>query len=140
MKRRRSMCRFAAGADEQGEGLPPGAPCGVVCGQALRPCGPSGGLPTASRLRRACTPFLIETFPETAKPTTLRALSRAHSPDRRSTYLSGKAVQANRATSGRIRILATSLKFPPEAPSQTACSPYETGCFSWSICLQFVAM
>ena len=93
------MCCCAARANEQGEGLPPGAPCGVACGQALQPCGLTGGLPTASRLRRACTPFLIEKFPSTGKQITIRALSRAHSPGGRSTYLSGKAVQTNRATS-----------------------------------------
>jgi hypothetical protein len=44
----------------EGECLPPGAACAVVCGQALAsPAGCSSGLPTASRLRRACTPILI---------------------------------------------------------------------------------
>lgn len=96
-----SMCCCAARANEQGERLPPGAPYGVVCGQAWQPYGLSGGLTTASRLRRACTPFLIEKFPTTQKQITIRALSRAHSPGCGSTYLSGKAVQANRATSRR---------------------------------------
>ncbi len=41
---------------------------------ALQPCGLSDGLPTGSRLRRACTPF-IEKFPGIPKPksTTIRA-------------------------------------------------------------------
>jgi hypothetical protein len=43
----------------EGESLPTGAACAVVCGQALQPCGLTSGLPTASRLRRACTPILI---------------------------------------------------------------------------------
>lgn len=43
--------------ERKGESLPPGAPCGVVCGQALQPNELSGALPTASRLRRTCTPF-----------------------------------------------------------------------------------
>ena len=95
------MCCCAARANEQGEGLPPGAPCGVAYGQALQPCGLSDGLPTGSRLRRACTPFLIEKFPGIPKPksTTIRAHSRAHSPGCVSTYLSENAVQTNRATS-----------------------------------------
>jgi hypothetical protein len=44
--------------EQKGEGLPPGAPCGVVYGQvsALR----SVDLPTASRLRRADTPICKE--------------------------------------------------------------------------------
>jgi hypothetical protein len=43
----------------EGESLPPGAACAVACGQALQPYGLTSGLPTASRLRRACTPILI---------------------------------------------------------------------------------
>jgi hypothetical protein len=54
------MVLLRSKGNEQGESLPPGAPCGVACGQALQPCGLSGGLPTASRLRRACTPFCNE--------------------------------------------------------------------------------
>ena len=116
------MCCYAARANEQGEGLPPGAPCGVACGQALQPCGLSGGLPTGSRLRRACTPFLIEKFPGIPKPksTTIRAQSRAYSPGCVSTYLSGNAVQTNRATSvvskDHVHILVSA---PPNmAPSE----------------------
>ena len=82
-----------------GERLPPGAPCGVACGQALQPCGLTGGLTTGSRLRCASTPFLIEKFPNTGKHITIRAHSRVHSPGQSSTYLSGNAVQTNRATS-----------------------------------------
>ena len=81
---------------QKGEGLPPGAPCGVVYGQvsALR----SVDLPTASRLRRADTPICKEKIPK-KKPITIAVLSRAHPPSYGSTYLSGKAVQTNRATS-----------------------------------------
>ena len=106
------MCCYAARANEQGEGLPPGAPCGVACGQALQPCGLSGGLPTGSRLRRACTPFLIEKFPGIPKPksTTIRAHSRAYSPGCVSTYLSGNAVQTNRATSKHLQAANTNAQ------------------------------
>ena len=116
------MCCCAARANEQGEGLPPGAPCGVACGQALQPCGLTGGLPTGSRLRRACTPFLIEKFPGISKPksTTIRAHSRAHSPGCASTYLSGNAVQTNRATS-----LAARLKNPAERIKLTKALEFE---------------
>ena len=109
-----SMCSCAARANEQGEGLPPGAPCGVACGQALQPCGLSGGLTTGSRLRRACTPFLMEKFHSTGKQITIRALSRAHSPGCRSTYLSGNAVQTNRATSD-VGVDAACLVAPMQA-------------------------
>ena len=83
---------------EKGESLPPGAPCGVVCGQALQPCGLSGGLPADSRLRRACTPFWMKKI-QRERQITIRAHSRAPLPRHGSTYLSGKAVQTNRATS-----------------------------------------
>jgi transposase len=81
---------------QKGERLPPGAPCGVVYGQvsSLR----SVDLPTASRLRRADTPIRKEEIPK-RKPITIAVLSRAHPPSYGSTYLSGKAVQTNRATS-----------------------------------------
>lgn len=81
---------------QKGEGLPPSAPCGVVCGQvsALR----SVDLTTASRLRRADTPICKEENPK-RKPIRITVLSRAHPPSYGSTYLSGKAVQTNRATS-----------------------------------------
>jgi len=81
---------------QKGEGLPPSAPCGVVCGQvsALR----SVDLTTDSRLRRTDTPICIEKIPK-RKPITIAVPSRAHPPSYGSTYLSGKAVQANRATS-----------------------------------------
>lgn len=81
---------------QKGEWLPPGAPCGVVYGQvsSLR----SVDLTTASRLRRADTPICKEEIPK-RKPTTIAVLSRAHPPSYGSTYLSGKAVQTNRATS-----------------------------------------
>ena len=80
--------------NQKGEGLPPGAPYGVVYGQvsALR----SVDLPTASRLRRADTPICKEEFPK-RKPITIAVLSRVHPPSYGSTYLSGKAVQTNRA-------------------------------------------
>jgi hypothetical protein len=55
-------------------------------------------LPTASRLRRADTPICQEKIPK-KKPITIAVLSRAHPPSYGSTYLSGKAVQTNRATS-----------------------------------------
>ena len=82
--------------EQKGEGLPPGTPCGVVYGQvsALR----SVDLTTASRLRRADTPICKEEIPK-RKPTTIAVLSRALPPSYGSTYLSGKAVQTNRATS-----------------------------------------
>ena len=60
MKHGSRMCCCAAKTHEQGESLPPGAAYAVACGQALQPCGLTGGLTTASRLRRACTPFCGE--------------------------------------------------------------------------------
>ena len=98
-QRGQSMSCCAAKATNRGKGFPLGAPCGVACGQALQPCGLTGGLPTGSRLRRACTPFLIEKFPGNPKPITIQAHSRAPLPRHGSTYLSGNAVQTNRATS-----------------------------------------
>ena len=82
--------------EQKGEGLPPGTPCGVVYGQvsALR----SVDLTTASRLRRADTPICKEKRPK-RKPITIAVLSRALPPSYGSTYLSGTAVQTNRATS-----------------------------------------
>jgi len=73
----------------KGEGLPPGAPCGVVYGQvsSLR----SVDLTTASRLRRADTPICKEEIPR-RKQITIAVLSRALPPSYGSTYLSGKAV------------------------------------------------
>jgi hypothetical protein len=87
--------------EQKGERLPPGAPCGVVYGQvsALR----SVDLTTASRLRRADTPICKETRLK-RKPITITVLSRAHPPSYGSTYLSGKAVQTNRATSSTLQI------------------------------------
>ena len=84
--------------NQEGERLPPGAPCGVACGQAsaLR----SVDLTTASRLRRADTPICKEKRPK-RKPFTITVLSRAHPPSYGFTLLSGKAVKTSRATSGR---------------------------------------
>ena len=83
---------------QKGERLPPGAPCGVVYGQvsSLR----SVDLTTATRLRRADTPICKEEIPK-RKLITIAVLSRALPPSYGSTYLSGKAVQTNRATSMR---------------------------------------
>ena len=93
---------------QKGEGLPPSAPCGVVCGQvsALR----SVDLTTASRLRRADTPICKEENPK-RKPIRITVLSRAHPPSYGSTYLSGKAVQTNRATSVRIALNLKGLAY-----------------------------
>ena len=82
---------------EQGESLPPSAPCGVDYGQGAALW--SVALPTASRLRRADTPSLVSKGPKRRKPFTIAVLSRAHSPSQGSTYLSGIVVQTNRATS-----------------------------------------
>ena len=57
------------------------------------------GLTTVSRLRRAHTPILIERPPTKTNPATIPVQFRAHSPHQGSTYLSGKSVQTNRATS-----------------------------------------
>ena len=92
---------------QKGERLPPGAPCGVVYGQvsSLR----SVDLTTDSRLRRADTPICKEEIPK-RKPFTITVLSRAQPSSYGSTYLSGKAVQTNRATSS---VLQRRLRFQP---------------------------
>jgi hypothetical protein len=84
----------------EGEGLPPGAPCGVVCGQALQPCGLSGGLPTASRLRRTRTPFCVREIQGDKNQLPFRSVPDTALTSQGITYLSGKAVQSFRTTSG----------------------------------------
>ena len=75
----------------------------MACGQALQPCGLTGGLTTSSRLRRTHTPNWMKELKKAkrqqTKRLTIRAHARAHSPCQASTYLSGKSVQTNRATS-----------------------------------------
>ena len=106
------MCCCAARTHEKGERLPPGAACAVASGQALQPKRLTGGLTTGSRLRRACTPFLIEKFPGKPKPITIQAHSHAPLPRHGSTYLSGKTVQTNRATSMRSWSSRSKKKVP----------------------------
>ena len=83
----------------EGEGLPPGAPCGVVCGQALQPCGLSGGLPTASRLRRTCTPFCDREIHGNENQLPFRSVPDTALTSQGITYLLGKTVQRLRTTS-----------------------------------------
>jgi hypothetical protein len=84
----------------KGEGLPPGAPCGVVCGQALAgPAGCSGGLHTASRLRRTYTPFCDREIQGDKNQLPFRRVPDTALTSQRITYLSGKAVQSFRTTS-----------------------------------------
>ena len=104
MRQTSAKCAAAQQAPTgRGKAFPLGVPCGMACGQALQPCGLTGGLTTGSRLRRTCTPIWMKEFKKTkrqqTKRFTIRAHSRAHSTCQGFTYLSGKSVQTNRATS-----------------------------------------
>ena len=88
------MCCCAARTTSRGKAFPLGAPSGWSVGKAQQ----AVALPTASRLRRADTPICKKAIPRT-KLTTIAVPSRAHSSSHGSTYLSGKSVQTNRATS-----------------------------------------
>ena len=94
------MVLLRSKGNEQGESLPPGAPCGVACGQALQPCGLSGGLTPASRLRRACTPFCNETIQGDKNQIQFCGVPDPALTAQSITYLSGKCVHRHRTTSG----------------------------------------
>ena len=96
--------------------VPLGVPYGMACGQALQPCGLTGGLTTGSRLRRTRTPIWMKELKKAkrqqTKRFTIRAHARVHSTCQASTYLSGKSVQTNRATSVHLRRIQVVAKRP----------------------------
>ena len=126
MQQTSAKCAAAQqGLTGRGKGFPLGVPFGMACGQALQPCGLTGGLTTSSRLRRTHTPNWMKEIKKTkrqqTKRFTVRAHSPAHSPCQASTYRSGKVVQTNRATS------------PAGSGSQHMRWPYPCRCVALSL-------
>ena len=61
MKQTSAKCAAAQqGPPDRGKAFPLGVPYGMACGQALQPCGLTGGLTTSSRLRRTRTPIWMK--------------------------------------------------------------------------------
>ena len=105
MRQTSTKCAAAQqGPTGRGKGFPLGVSlAGWPVDKPCSPAGLTGGLPTGSRFRRTHTPNWMQDFTkekrQQSKRFTIRAHARVRSTCRASTYLSGKSVQTNRATS-----------------------------------------
>ena len=83
MKQTSAKCAAAQqGLTGRGKGFPLGVPYGMACGQALQPCGLTGGLTTSSRLRRTRTPIWMKELKKRRRDSRQNGLQFVRTPPR----------------------------------------------------------